>query len=86
VRAGTHVAKRTATLHVPLTCQVVQMRRLDRQGRRRSATKTLRSSAMSVAVFVAWYNFWRVHQTLRVTPAREAGIPDHVWICWKCRP
>ena len=26
-----------------------------------------------------FYNFARVHQTLRVTPAMEAGIADHVW-------
>jgi hypothetical protein len=25
------------------------------------------------------YNFCRVHQALRVTPAMEAGITDHVW-------
>ena len=25
------------------------------------------------------YNFARVHETLRVTPAMEAGITDHVW-------
>ncbi len=25
------------------------------------------------------YNFCRVHSTLRVTPAMEAGIRDHVW-------
>ncbi len=25
------------------------------------------------------YNFCRIHQTLRVTPAMEAGITDHVW-------
>jgi hypothetical protein len=25
------------------------------------------------------YNFCRIHQTLRVTPAMEAGISDHVW-------
>src|SRR5437667_1360765 len=24
-------------------------------------------------------NFGRVHQTLRVTPAMEAGVSDHVW-------
>jgi hypothetical protein len=28
---------------------------------------------------VVWYNFCRVHQTLRVTPAMEAGITDRVW-------
>jgi hypothetical protein len=27
----------------------------------------------------AWYNFVRVHKTLRVTPAMEAGITDHIW-------
>lgn len=26
-----------------------------------------------------YYNFCRVHQTLRVTPAMEAGIAGHVW-------
>jgi hypothetical protein len=25
------------------------------------------------------YNFCRIHSTLRVTPAMEAGIADHVW-------
>lgn len=25
------------------------------------------------------YNYCRVHQTLRVTPAMEAGLTDHVW-------
>ncbi|MFZ0734464.1 MAG: hypothetical protein WAM79_19240 [Candidatus Sulfotelmatobacter sp.] len=32
-----------------------------------------------VAIYHAYYNFCRVHQTLRVTPAMEAGIADHVW-------
>jgi len=26
-----------------------------------------------------YYNFCRIHQTLRVTPAMEAGLADHVW-------
>jgi len=26
-----------------------------------------------------YYNFTRIHQTLRVTPAMKAGIADHVW-------
>jgi hypothetical protein len=32
-----------------------------------------------VAIYYAYYNFCRVHQTLRVTPAMEAGIANHVW-------
>jgi hypothetical protein len=34
---------------------------------------------MSVALFYMHYNFVRVHQTLRVTPAMEAGLTAHVW-------
>jgi IS1 family transposase len=32
-----------------------------------------------LAIYFMWYNFGRVHQTLRVTPAMEAGVSDHVW-------
>ncbi len=27
----------------------------------------------------AYYNFCRIHKSLRVTPATEAGITDHIW-------
>lgn len=33
----------------------------------------------AVALHFAWYNFCRVHGTLRVTPAMDANITDHVW-------
>jgi len=33
----------------------------------------------ALALHFAYYNFCRVHQSLRVTPAMEAGITDHVW-------
>ncbi len=32
-----------------------------------------------LAIYHAYYNFCRVHQTLRITPAMEAGLTDHVW-------
>jgi hypothetical protein len=32
-----------------------------------------------VAIYYPYYNFCRVHQTLRVTPAMEAGLANHVW-------
>jgi hypothetical protein len=32
-----------------------------------------------VSLYFRSYNFGRVYQTLRVTPAREAGLADHVW-------
>ena len=33
----------------------------------------------SVSLYFMFYNFGRIHRTLRVTPAMEAGITDHVW-------
>jgi hypothetical protein len=33
----------------------------------------------AICLHFAWYNFCRIHRTLRVTPAMEAGIADHVW-------
>jgi hypothetical protein len=33
----------------------------------------------AVALWFTFYNFCRVHRSLRVTPAMAAGIADHVW-------
>jgi len=33
----------------------------------------------AVTLYTAFYNFCRVHQTLKVTPAMQAGISDHVF-------
>jgi len=30
-------------------------------------------------LWYTYYNFCRIHNSLRVTPAMEAGITDHVW-------
>jgi len=35
--------------------------------------------AVAVALFYVSYNFARIHQTLRITPAMAAGVSDHVW-------
>ena len=42
-------------------------------------SKKVENHAASVALWFMYYNFCRIHQTLRVTPAMEAGISDHVW-------
>jgi len=42
-------------------------------------SKKLDNHKAAVAFYTMWYNFARIHQTLRVTPAMEAGISDHVW-------
>jgi hypothetical protein len=33
----------------------------------------------AVSLHFMYYNFARIHQTLRITPAMEAGVADHVW-------
>lgn len=42
-------------------------------------SKKVENLEAAVALHFMWYNFGRVHQTLRGTPAMEAGISDHVW-------
>jgi len=34
---------------------------------------------LALVLHFAYYNFCRVHQTLRCTPAMDAGITDHIW-------
>jgi IS1 family transposase len=42
-------------------------------------SKKVENLQHAVALHFMHYNFCRIHQTLRVTPAMEAGIADHIW-------
>ena len=42
-------------------------------------SKKLDNLRFAVALHFAYYNFCRVHSSLRVTPAMEASLTDHVW-------
>jgi IS1 family transposase len=42
-------------------------------------SKKVEMHAASVSLHFMYYNFCKIHQTLRVTPAMEAGISDHAW-------
>ncbi len=42
-------------------------------------SKKVENHAHAVALHFMYYNFGRIHKTLRVTPAMEAGVSDHVW-------
>jgi len=33
----------------------------------------------AIALHFAYYNFCRIHSSLRVTPAMESNLTDHVW-------
>lgn len=56
-----------------------------RMGMRRSTrltngfSKKVDNHQHMVALYFLYYNFGRIHQTLRSTPAMEAGLCDHVW-------
>src|SRR5262249_51528250 len=41
--------------------------------------KKIQNHEAAVALHYMHYNFARIHQTLRTTPAMAAGISDHVW-------
>ncbi len=42
-------------------------------------SKKVENMRAAVALHFAHYNFVRIHNTLRVTPAMEAGISNHLW-------
>jgi hypothetical protein len=42
-------------------------------------SKKVENHGHMVALYFMHYNFCRIHKTLRVTPAMEAGLTDHVW-------
>lgn len=42
-------------------------------------SKKVENHAHAIALHFIHYNFARIHKTLRVTPAMQAGISDHVW-------
>jgi len=55
----------------------MQLRRLTRLTN--AFSRKLSHLKASVALHFAYYNFCRVHSSLRVTPAMEAGLTDHVF-------
>jgi hypothetical protein len=42
-------------------------------------SKKIENHAAAVALHMMHYNFVRIHQTLRITPAMAAGVTDRVW-------
>jgi hypothetical protein len=42
-------------------------------------SKKIDNLPYAVSLHFMYYNFGRIHRTLRVTPAMEAGVSDHVW-------
>ena len=55
----------------------MQMRRFTRLTN--GFSKKLENHRLAIAIHFVHYNFARIHQSLRITPAMEAGLTDHVW-------
>lgn len=55
----------------------MSMRRLTRLTN--GFSKKVENLEAAMALYFMYYNFCRIHQTLRVTPAMEAKVTDHVW-------
>src|ERR1035437_3631244 len=79
VKIGRPDWSRISTSHIERANLSVRMhlRRLTRLTN--AFSKKLSNLAAAVTLYVAFYNFCRVHQTLKVTPAMAAGLTDHVW-------
>lgn len=65
-----HVERQNLTMRM-------QMRRFTRLTN--AFSKKVENHAHAVALHYMFYNFCRIHKTLRVTPAMQAGVADHVW-------
>jgi IS1 family transposase len=55
----------------------MQMRRFTRLTN--AFSKKIENHVAAIALHYMHYNFCRIHQSLRVTPAMAAGVTDHVW-------
>lgn len=55
----------------------MQMRRFTRLTN--AFSKRIENHAHAVALHFMYYNFARIHKTLRVTPAMEAGVTNKLW-------
>ena len=65
-----HVERQNLTMRM-------QMRRLTRLTN--GFSKKFENHMHMVALYTVWYNFIRIHKTLKITPAMAAGITDRLW-------
>jgi IS1 family transposase len=76
---GNPKAHRISTSHIERQNLTVRMQ-LRRFTRLTNAfSKKLENMKAALALHFAWYNFCRIHSSLRTTPAMEAGLTEHIW-------
>jgi IS1 family transposase len=82
--ARPHVTGNPAEAHIS-TSYIEGQNLTLRMGNRRftrltnAFSKKIENHKHSIALHFMHYNFCRIHKTLRITPAMEAGISSHVW-------
>jgi len=72
-----HRAAPSYTANLSSAHHRMQLRRFTRLTN--AFSKKLENMKAALALHFAHYNFCRIHQTLRVTPAMASGLTDHVW-------
>ena len=79
VHQGNPDLDKVSTSHVERANLTMRMH-LRRCARRTNAhSKKIGPHRAAIALQIAFYNWVRVHETLRVTPAVELGLTDHIW-------
>ena len=76
-----HPAVSSTTLRMPGTSPLVRSRKRSRRFSSNSGgvSPWVRYSGNSATLWYTFYNFCRIHKSLRVTPAMVAGIGYHAW-------
>ena len=79
VKIGNPDVRRISTSHIERANLSVRMhlRRLTRLTN--AFSKKLANLQAAVTLYIAFFNFCRVHASLKATPAMQAGLTDHVW-------
>lgn len=79
IEAGRPDPDKISTSHVERLNLTMRMH-IRRFGRKTNAfSKKVENHAHAVALHFMYYNFVRIHKSLRVTPAMAAGITDRLW-------
>jgi hypothetical protein len=42
-------------------------------------SKRVENHSTALALYFVFYNFFRIHRSLRTSPAMAAGVPDRLW-------
>jgi hypothetical protein len=65
--------------YAALTCTGLRRRQPRKASKARPVAKRARVEGSGTLIYFMHYNFVRIHQSLRVTPAMAAGVTDRLW-------